>query len=77
MFEYIIIHSTNKSYYDYRKCIYVFRGSYLAYFLYFNVEYLKWLFSVFDNSPLMTSLVALTLELLEQVFMYPYTLGVH
>ena len=45
MFEYVTYHSTNKSYYEYRRCIYIFRNSYLAYFLHFGVESLKLIFN--------------------------------
>ena len=37
MFEYLTFQSTSKTYYEYRRCIYIFRNSYLAYFLYFGV----------------------------------------
>lgn len=37
MFEYLTFQSTSKTYYEYRRCIYIFRNSYLAFFLYFGV----------------------------------------
>jgi hypothetical protein len=43
-FEYIVQFSGNKSYYEYRRNIYIFRNSYLAIFLQFGVENLKFFF---------------------------------
>lgn len=37
MFEYVTVQTSAKTYYEYRRSIYVFRNSYLAYFLYFAV----------------------------------------
>jgi len=50
MFEYLTFQSTSKTYYEYRRCIYIFRNSYLAFFLYFGVENCKALFNSFDGS---------------------------
>lgn len=77
MFEYLTFQSTSKTYYEYRRCIYIFRNSYLAYFLYFGVENCKALFSNYDGSEQMYQIVNLTLEYLEYIFMYPFTLSLH
>jgi hypothetical protein len=77
MFEYLTFQSTSKTYYEYRRCIYIFRNSYLAFFLYFGIEACKLLFAGFDNSDNMYQVVNLTLEYLENIFMYPFTLSLH
>lgn len=77
MFDYITVHAATKTYYEYRRSIYVFRNSYLAYFLYFGVEYCKILFDNFNNSEGMSAVMRMTVQLLELVFMYPFTLSLH
>jgi hypothetical protein len=74
MFEYVSVQGS-KIYYEYRKCIYVFRNSYLPYFLHFGIEHLKVLLPL--ASPQLRPVIALTLGLLEAVFMYPFTLSLH
>lgn len=73
MMEYITVQSGLKTYYEYRRSIYVFRNSYLAHFLQFAVEHTKLLFAL----PALRPVLAATLALLEQVFMYPFTLSLH
>ena len=51
MLEFVSVQNTNKTYYEYRRNIYVFRNSYLAYLLHFAVSYTKIIFGYFDNSP--------------------------
>ena len=74
MFDYVSVQGT-KIYYEYRKCIYVFRNSYLPYFLQFGIEHIKVLLPL--ASPQLRPVIALTLSLLEAVFMYPFTLSLH
>ena len=76
-FEYLTLQTTSKTYYEYRRCIYIFRNSYLGYFLHFGVENIKLFFASFDNSQSIYAITNLTLELLESVFMYPFTLSLH
>jgi hypothetical protein len=74
MFEYVSVQG-GKIYYEYRKCIYVFRNSYLPYLLQFGVEHVKALLPL--ASPQLRPVIALTLSLLEAIFMYPFTLSLH
>ena len=78
-FEYIVQFLGNKSYYEYRRNIYIFRNSYLAIFLQFGIENLKFFFSNLNNNSFehLRPLIALTLQLLEHVFMYPFTMSLH
>lgn len=63
MFEYVSIQSCNKAYYEYRKNIYIFKSSYLAYFLHFGVQDLKTLLS-FSSWNMIKDVVALNMRFL-------------
>lgn len=65
----------SKVYYEYRKCIYVFRNSYIPYFLQFGIEHIKALLPIASQQ--LRPVIALTLSFLEVVFMYPFTLSLH
>ena len=77
MLEYVANHSSSKTYYEYRRCIYIFRNSYLSNVLFFAVENFRLLFENFDNSQDMIEVTNETIILLESIFMYPFTLGIH
>ena len=77
MLEYVANHSSSKTYYEYRRCIYIFRNSYLSNVLFFAVENFRLLFENFDNSQAMIEVTNETIILLESIFMYPFTLGIH
>lgn len=64
-----------KVYYEYRKCIYVFRNSYIPYFLQFGIEHIKAFLPIASQQ--LRPVIALTLSFLEAVFMYPFTLSLH
>ena len=77
MLEYVVNHSSSKTYYEYRRCIYIFRNSYLSNVLFFAVENFRLLLENFDNSQAMIEVTNETIILLESIFMYPFTLGIH
>lgn len=76
MFEYITVQNGSKVYYEYRRSIYIFRNSYISYFLQMGVEHHKTLFAMGSPDNL-RPVILLTLRELEAIFMYPFSLSLH